>query len=86
MFLSEIIWEFLVEVAASLATFPVTTGIYDFSTLPDNDNHLIESCLGRDSYATEDISQCASVIAPMMATEAQYVCGAGTCCLLLRWK
>jgi hypothetical protein len=61
-------WEFLVDAVASLATFPVTTRIYDFSTMPDYDDHLIESDLGRGFYATEDISQCSSAIATMMVT------------------
>jgi hypothetical protein len=58
--------------------------MYNPSTLPDTGNHLIERCPGRGSSATEDLSQCASVIATLMTTAAQYVCGAGTRRLHLR--
>jgi hypothetical protein len=48
------------------------------SLAPASLSRLFESCLGKGFSETEDISQCSSAIATMMAIESQYVFGAAT--------
>jgi hypothetical protein len=71
-------WEFLGDAPAQLVTFPMTTGVHNFSALPDHDDHVIKSCVDRSSYVTEDTSQGSPAIAIALVTAPQYVFGAAT--------